>query len=379
MNPLLKISTSMIVAAWLAAASFLISATGAEAGKFKTLYAFAGKSDGNSPSSLARDAHGNLLGFASSGAGRVLFKVTPKGVETTVYTFSGTLIPAGAPLVDSAGNIYAVAGSGGDYGYGAVFRISPDGTETTLHSFSGHDDGGYPYGGVTIDAGGSLYGTTSGVFDNSGTLFKIDPNGQFSVLHAFSGAKDGASPMASPIVDESGNLFGTTYSGGKYDGGTVYELSADGAFRVLHAFTQRYDGGYLGASLLRDSEGNLFGTATQGGSYGYGTVFEILPAGRVKVLHAFTGTGPDGSYPQTNLVQDTTGNLYGTTAGGGDLSAGNVFRVSQHGHFTNVHSFTGADGFDPLGNVVSDDQGRVYGTTYYGDQANSGTVFRVKE
>jgi uncharacterized repeat protein (TIGR03803 family) len=352
-----------------------VTGSGAEAGKLRTLYAFPGGSGDAAPASLVRDAQGNLYGAASQGGTGVIFKLDRHRKETILYSFPASGA-SGNLAIDAEDNLYGTTTHGGDYGYGTVFKVSPAGRETTLHSFTGGSDSGLPWSGVTIDAEGNLYGATPNAF-NFGTIFKINSRGTFSILHTFNGGHDGADPDSSPVCDDEGNLFGVASMRGAHSAGTIYELTNSGEFRVLHAFITAADGAYPWASLTRDGEGNLFGTALEGGSYDFGTAFELTNAGKFNVLHAFSGHS-DGGYPQSSLVQDAVGNVYGVTSQGGEHNAGAVYRLSLHSRFATAYSFSGSDGSTPVGSIANDDVGNLYGTTYDGGQFNAGTVFRLK-
>jgi uncharacterized repeat protein (TIGR03803 family) len=200
-----------------------------------------------------------------------------------------------------------------------------------------------------------------------------------SVLYTFSGITDGAHPVAGLVRDKEGNLFGTTYQGGNtgcggLGCGTVFEVTPSGAETELHTFTGVPDGATPTAALILDKGGNLYGTTGYGGTSGDGTVFEITAAGEYKVLHSFMGT--DGAVPSAGLVRDGVGNLYGTTQYGG-ASYGTVFQITQTGAETVLYSFTGgADGGAPLGGLVLW-KGNLYGTTADGGSFSLGTVFEL--
>ena len=143
------------------------------------------------------------------------------------------------------------------------------------------------------------------------------------VLHSFAGS-DGANPYAGLIMDVSGNLYGTTYGGGAYGYGTVFKLNTSGNLTVLHSFTNSGgDGAGPAADLVMDASGNLYGTTANGGNLNYcaksgcGVVFKLNSSGSETILHTFTGSGGDGANPEGGLVMDASGNLYGTTQFGG--------------------------------------------------------------
>jgi len=249
---------------------------------------------------------------------------------SVLYEFTGWpdgTGPTARPIRDAAGNLYGTTYNGGAFGFGAVFRLDATGKETVLHSFDG-SDAAFPFAGVLRDAAGNLYGTLS---YNVGTVFKLDTTGTETVLHAFSGV-DGSGPQGDLIRDPAGNLYGTTYSGGTYGYGTLFKLNAAGKYKVLHSFAGGVDGANPIPSLKRDAHGNLYGTASAGGDFNLGIVFELDATGKQSVLHSFSG--PDGASPYASLIQDTVGNLYGTTYYGGAYDAGTVFQLDATGKET---------------------------------------------
>jgi uncharacterized repeat protein (TIGR03803 family) len=191
-----------------------------------------------------------------------------------------------------------------------------------------------------------------------------------SVLYSFSGGADGGTPVAGLVRDPQGNLFGTTYYGG-LGYGTVFRLAPSGKERVLHAFTSA-EGDFPSAPLIQDPSGTLYGTTLS-------SVFKLTPKGAERVLHTF-GFGFDGSQPMASLVRDDNGNLYGTTKYGGTNGFGTVFAVSAKGKEKILYNFTGAaDGSYPMSNLIRDAAGTLYGTTSAGGASpiGYGTVFKV--
>jgi uncharacterized repeat protein (TIGR03803 family) len=266
-------------------------------------------------------------------------------------------------------------------------------TFTVLFSFNG-GDGASPQAGLIMDAQGNLYGTTWAGGVGWGTVFKLDPSGKETVLHSFTdNFSDGASPFGSVIMDAAGNLYGTTYVGGGHGYGTVFKLEPSGTETVLHSFTDGADGSLPSGNLIMDADGNLYGVADYGGNSscsnvghpsGCGTVFKLAPSGTLTVLYSFTG-GSDGADPSGGLIMDATGNLYGTTWGGGAYGYGTVFKLDSSGKETVLHSFTyGAGGFSPFG-VIQDAKGNLYGEAAAGGvipcigitSEGCGTVFEI--
>lgn len=264
-----------------------------------------------------------------------------------------------------------------------------------LYNFKGQDDGGRPYGGLILDSSGNLYGTTSvGGTYNHGTVFElVNTSGAYSekVLYSFTNLNgDGAQPQAGLLMDSSGDLYGTTFQGGSYGYGTVFELvDSSGSYteKVLYNFAGQGDGAWPTAGLITDSSGNLYGTTTGGGVSGWGTVFELVnSAGSYSehLLYSFKGPG-DGGWPYAGVIMDSSGNLYGTTyygGAGGLYGSGVVFElVNSSGVFSErvLYSFANSngDGTNPAGGLVRDSLGNLYGTTYSGGGNYSGTVFEL--
>jgi len=399
-------------------ASILLAAPSAQGAPEKILYNFCTKSnctDGANPNAvLLQDVEGNLYGATYFGGVSgtcvegcgVLFKLSPTGQETVLHAFTdgadGTYPQAGL-IEDAQGNLYGTvfsSGTGcGDHGCGAVFKVSAAGKFSVLYSFTDGADGGYPLGGLVEDAKGNLYGTTSaggvgnGCNNNGcGTVFELNPAGVLTVLHTFTGGIDGGNPQAGLLLDAEGNLYGTTFEGGGKDcGGTgcgvIFKQSASGKYSVLHRFTRGADGANPVAGLIRDAERNIYGTTEFGGSKacgpeGCGVVFKLSPAGKVTALYSFQG-GTDGANPVGGVVQDATGNLYGTTFFGGGQQCGLkgicgvIFKVTPTGEETVLSTFDGANGSDPSAGLILGAGGELYGTAFFGGKHNSGVVFEI--
>jgi uncharacterized repeat protein (TIGR03803 family) len=327
-------------------------------GTYSVLHVFRGypNGDGASPfAGMVLDAAGNLYGTTSrggSGNEGSIFKVSADGTETVLFSFNCSnsgCYPSAGVILDSQGNLYGTTTAGGNaancFNCGAVFELSASGTETVLHSFTDQNgDGGDPEGGLAIDAAGNLYGTTK--FGGSlacqedagcGIVFKLAPGGAETILHDFQGGNgDGAFPRyGNPILDSSGNLYGMTVEGGTHGDGTVFEVASDGTESTIYSFADSPDGLAPMGNLVMDAGGNLYGTTNSGGvsqrcpvSEGCGTIFRIAPDHTETLLFDFGQHKKAGYSPVDGVIEDGAGNFYGTTANGGYMRNGVVFKFT---------------------------------------------------
>jgi uncharacterized repeat protein (TIGR03803 family) len=385
----------------------VIGTRSAEAQTYSVLYYFTGSPDGDAPfAGLTPDAAGNFYGTTYSGGNNgceggcgIIFKLDETGNETVLYTFWGRhgKSPAAGLVRDAAGNLYGTTQNGGStgcadhIGCGVVFKLDETGKETVLYTFTGGSDGAYPEAGLILDAAGNFYGTTmgggrEGCTFGCGTVFKLDKTGKETVLYSFKGGSDGEYPEAGLILDAAGNFYGTTTGGGReregctyYGCGTVFKLDKTGKETVLHRFGSKKDGANPQAGLVRDAAGNLYGTTFWGGS-GTGTVFKVAKSGEETVLYSFKGGEGDGANPEAGLILDASGNLYGTTYGGGSsncspYACGAVFMLDSAGKESVLHFFDGSDGQWPQASLLRDAAGNLYGTTLEGGASGSGCVY----
>jgi uncharacterized repeat protein (TIGR03803 family) len=276
------------------------------------------------------------------------------------------------------GKLYSTANQGGAKGgSGAVFKITPAGMLTVLHTFSGTDGLG-PSAGLTLGTDGNFYGTTSGGGFQLGTIFKITAGGSLTTLYSFTNGADGSAPTAPPIQGIDGKFYGTASNGNQGKGfyGSVYKVTSSGTFTVLHSLTFD-DGAFPFAPLVQGTNGNFYGTTLQGSPNNEGTAYKITPSGEFGVLFNFDGT--HGHQVAAPLVQGSDGNFYGTTVAGGTNDVGVVFKITPTGAITVLHSFTGSgDGADPYGGLVQATDGNFYGTTSMATGSSGcGTIFRI--
>jgi uncharacterized repeat protein (TIGR03803 family) len=389
----------------------------------KILHRFMG-ADGARPfAGLILDAAGNLYGTTREGGSHhqgTVFRLKPNPdgtwTESVLHSFgAGTdgSNPSAPLIFDAAGNLYGTTEYGGgssacNGGCGVVFKLQPNSsgswTESVLHRFANVADGAFPFGSLVFDVARNLYGTTGG--GGGGTVFRLEPNSDGSwtesVLYRFTGGTDGAIPIGSLIFDAEGkNLYGMTQQGGGgacgIGCGTVFRLepNSDGSWTesVLYRFTGGTDGAFPTAgSLIFDAAGNLYGmtgvggcpTCGAGGS-GCGTVFRLKAnadgSWTESVIHRFdnrSGASPNAA----GLTSDVSGNLYGTTSGGGSTNCagggcGTVFRLKPNSNgwtYSVLHYFFGEPAETPIGNLVPHNTVlSLYGTT-----VNCGTNISCK-
>jgi uncharacterized repeat protein (TIGR03803 family) len=360
-------------------------------------------SDGAGPDAMIQGGDGNFYGTTAGGgafAGGAVFKVTAAGVETLLYSFAGGGNNGATPqslIQGSDGNFYGATAQGGvgpcSQGCGTIFKITPTGLLTTLYSFTGAADGGVP-NAVIQGSDGNFYGATEfGGLSNStcgsrgcGVVFKVTPTGVESVLYAFAGGSADGALAQSLIQGTDGNFYGLTNLGGASNNGVVFKVTPAGVETVLHAFAGGSDGAQPVVALLQASNGNFYGTTPYGGASNQGTVFSITPAGVETVLHAFAGGTTDGAIPYTGVIQGTDGNFYGTTSGGGDTSCvggcGTVYRLTSAGVESQLYGFTagafgGGSQAPSPSSLLQATNGSFYGTTFDAGEFGNGTAFQL--
>jgi uncharacterized repeat protein (TIGR03803 family) len=377
--------------------------------QFKTLVDF-DATNGAYPEymSLAQGTDGNLYGTSAGWSSGIVFRMTPTGELTTIYTFcqqGGTCSDGSAPyaglLLGTDGVFYGTTFSGGSTsnicvdGCGTVFKITRNGVLTTLHAFD-LTDGANPVGALIQGTDGNLYGTTEfggsgncANLDNSGcgTIFKISPKNGFAVLHTFNGT-DGWNVHGGLIEGTDGNLYGTTAQGGTNNGGNIFRITPQGQLTNLYSFcseTNCSDGESPYAALMQANNGNFYGTTLAGGTTcGFdnsGTIFKITPQGALTTLATFCPS-------DAPLIQGSDGNLYGTTNTGGYSSnsscyaafgsgCGTAFKIVSGNVLTILHNFDMSDGDIIIAGLVQATNGTFYGTSSVGGADSYGTIFSL--
>lgn len=263
-------------------------------------------------------------------------------------------------------------------------------TFSIVASFDGTDGGQPGFGSLVQGFDGNFYGTTNiggtgAACTNDqgcGTVFRVTPTGKLRTLYSFctqAECADGWGPQAQLALATDGNLYGTTSQGGENNLGTAFKITPEGSLTTLHTFcspSSCIDGAFPLAPLILGTDGNLYGTTYFGAAGNAGTVFKMTPAGTLTTLYTFCTSGncPDGQGPEAPLVQGTDGNFYGTTSAGGtgtdlcnyDTGCGTVFKMTPAGELTTLDSFNFTDGAFPYAGLVEATDGSFYGTTYAG-------------
>jgi uncharacterized repeat protein (TIGR03803 family) len=382
------------------------------------VYRFTGGADGAYPTgSLVLASDGNRYGTTQgSGSGAsangTFFKISSTGVLTTIYVFTGGADgsqPNG--LIEGPdGNFYGTTTKGaeitsngcGSSGCGTIFKITPTGTLTTLYTFTNLADGAQPQAGLTLGSDGNFYGVTNaGTGFGSGapgTFFKITPGGSFTNLYSLNGTTDGAGVPSRILEGTDGFFYGSSDQAGGDGFGTAFKLTAAGGFTLLHTFTgSATDGNSPSGGLTEGSDGNLYGATTIGGAYNNGAFYELTPGGDFSLLYSIP-TGSAGNHPYSPLSNGSDGNFYGAMAYGGnlqdcviqsaDMGCGTVYRFSPAGALTTLYSFTGGNGATSSASPIIGGDGNLYGTTVAGGNSmdcsglsfssqGCGTVYRL--
>jgi uncharacterized repeat protein (TIGR03803 family) len=390
-----------------------VAVTSSATTTFRILVEFQGKNGADPNAQLIQATDGNFYGTTYAGGNSAnctngcgtIFKMSPAGALTTLHSFCAETgcpdgaSPAAGLLQGTDGNFYGTTVYGGTHDFGTVFKITPAGTLTTIYSFAGSPDGAYPRAALLLGSGGNLYGTTEqGGAYNWGSDFKVTLAGAEAVVHSFDTSL-GANPYSGLIpVPDGLEYVGTTAFGGNNSSsclngscGILYKITPAGALTWLHSFSGS-DGGNPYSALYQGTSASFYGTNYDGGTgtnctNGCGTVFEYTVATHVlKTLHDFAGYPTDGAQPNGGVLQATDGNFYGTTSAGGvscpTNGCGTIFAITGSGALTTLHDFAGHDGNAPAAGLLQATDGNFYGTTSTGGSGTActdgcGTIFRL--
>jgi uncharacterized repeat protein (TIGR03803 family) len=383
---------------------------------FRVVHDFTAGLDGAVPyASLTIDEAGNLYGTSYYGGGGTcndgfgigcgtVFQLTHGRLGwkfNPLYEFTGKsdgAYPAGSVIFGPDGTLYGTTSGG--VGFGIIFNLRPSGapcvsalcpwTVSVLYSFTKSSFGEFPFfGDLVFDQAGNLYGTTiEGGSNDQGVVYELSPSASGwtqNILYNMEAQASGYFPYSGVIFDNAGNLYGTASMGGAYNYGAVYQLTPSAAGwteNTVYSFQNDGDGSVPIGGLIVDQSGNLYGTTA---AVPGATVFELTPSDgkwTFNVLYSFSANpnqGPDDG-PNDGLLMDAAGNFYGTAYGEGMYSRGSVFKLTAsggHWSYTDLHDFSGSDGEYPIGGVVQDANGNIYGTTSGGGAYGYGVVFEI--
>ncbi len=372
----------------IVAPALLIVAATANAQTYTNLFAYPGTDNNTSgitwPSVLSQGQDGNLYSTiqtnGASNAGSV-YKITTAGAYSLVYSFcaegghclTSGANPTGGVTLGFDGNLWGTTLNGGKDGAGTAFQITPAGTLLSNYSFTNGTDDSAPIFTLLQGQDGNMYGVSEAQYNTQyGSFFKLTTKEKITA-HPFN-YTDGAAPSL-PVQGTDGNFYGTTQGGGDATCkcGVVYKSTAAGKITVLHKFTgyvssSQYDGSRPIGILVQGSDGNFYGTTYTGGEYNEGTVFKISPSGTYTLLHSFLYASPayDGSLPIAGLTPGTDGNFYGVTADGGTKNTGVIFQITPGGTETVLYNFCSVNcyyGIYPSTPMVLHTDGKFYGNT----------------
>jgi uncharacterized repeat protein (TIGR03803 family) len=367
----------------------VIAAGVVQAQTFSVLYNFGSNSgDPSTPSYsgiVAQGRDGNLYSTAPAGGTccGAVFQITPAGKLKNIHTFNGSnndgAFPQGGVTLGSDGNFYGTTYEGGSVTAGAVFKVTPGGTATTLYSFTGGSDGAYPYAPPVEGNNGNFYGTTTAGGNTTvcgsgcGTIYKITPAGTLTTLYQFD-ITHGYAPYGPLVLGTDGNFYGTTTFGTSANAGVIFKITPAGKFTLLYSFDSTH-GETPFAGLVQGADGNFYGTTINGGTTGGGVVFKITPGGKLTVLHTMNGT-TDGARPYGGLVLASDGNFYGANTYGGTVNSdcsdgcGTFFKITPKGAYSVLDKFDYTTGATPEITPLQHTSGVVYGDSHVGGTGN---------
>lgn len=349
------------------------------AGAYSVLYTFTGGADGAFPiGQIATGPNGILYGTCESGsAGGTVWSYNPASNQFSVlYTFTNGQDGEGCwagPLVEPGPTLYVASAYGGPSNAGAILQIVPGVSATVLHTFDGAD-GSDVVGTLTLGSDGLLYGTAAqGGANFGGALFRISTGGQFTKLHDFTFGSDGGTP-AGALVEANGVFYGTAFGGGATGRGVVYTYTpASSTFQTLAAA----DGIHIynpWGGLTLSSNGFLYGTSNRGATAA-GDLYQVSTSGSVSVVSALAS--PDGAFLVNGLMQGTDGNFYGMADDGGLHGFGTLYKLTSAGKLTVLHPFDETDGAFPRTAPFQGVDGNLYGAAILGGLANAGVAFEA--
>ena len=339
-------------------------------------------------SGLVLAADGNMYGTTTSGAqntGGSIFKVSSTGVFSKVYDFEGTVgfYPESTMIQGTDGAFYGTC-KNGPGGYGSVYKFVPGANPAAkaIYVFTGTGDGAAP-GALMQASNGLLYGAArAGGEQGLGSIFNLTTSGSlFTIQDLNTSFHDGTFPDGRLLLGKDGNWYGTTSRGGRYNNGTIYQITSAGDYNILYSFKENeLVGSNPVGGLIQTPDGTFYGAAGFGGSVNsYGSVYKFTLSGNAQTVtpvRVYAFDNIHGSDPGAGLILGSDGNIYGTTLGGGSNNFGTIFKLTTAGVITTLRSFVVSNGRTPMAALVQGPDGGLYGTTSTGG-LGYGVVYKI--
>ncbi|HEY2446777.1 MAG TPA: choice-of-anchor tandem repeat GloVer-containing protein [Rhizomicrobium sp.] len=344
----------------------------ARAGTYTELYNFNCATDGcnpGMPALMAQGWDGVLYGTLQSGTSissyGTVFSFAPPAGFTTLYRFNGDdgYGPQSGLTLGFDGAFYGTTTNGGSQRKGTAFKLS-GGSVSVLHEFSDGSDGAYPWAPPVQTPDGNLYGVTD-TGSNPGRVYKIAPSGKFSVIATLP-----SKTQAPLVMANDGNFYGTTMGGGDFNAGTVFRLSTRGKLKIVHSFDPSTEGTTPIGPVMQAADGKFYGTTSADGTANQGTVYQLSANGAFAILHNFQTT-KEGSYSLAGFVQGSDNDLYSVTSAGGINGYGTLYKINTTGtRLTALHQFDYPTGAYPEATLTLDTSGIIYGLAAKGGSLN---------
>jgi uncharacterized repeat protein (TIGR03803 family) len=330
--------------------------------------------------------YGSTTGFGLATTGGSVVRITMGGKASAVYTFSQVnTFPSGLVLATD-GSFYGVLGTEGSFSSGVLFKVTSAGTYTALYNFTGGSDGRYPTAPPIQASDGNLYGTTENGTVDDGTVYKFVPStGTFTTIFSFSqDGLQGSGIVSPPVQATDGNLYGVAQQGGANGCGTIFTLATSGTLLRVYSFPCGAGGNIPLGPLIQASDGNLYGATQWGGNMtargdchsGCGTVFR-MSHGVVTILYSFSGSPNDGAFPTSGLLEGTDGNLYGGTYQGGTNGFGTLYQIATSSQYKVLYNFAYRIGSGATAALMQNTNGKFYGNTSFGGRNGEGAIYSL--